>query len=155
METWFWIVLGVAIALIVTFLACRWLLQRFARPPKKLVARLGKLTWRQRLQLGLGLLGDPRLPLLVRLLIPAVGLYLILPLDIIPDFIPVIGALDDVLLVLLVLRLLLRAIPQDVLDDHFERLERPEAHPRIDEHVTEAYATTRESSASGGSPVSR
>ena len=51
---------------------------------------------------------DPRLPRRHRWLLVALVGYLALPLDLIPDFIPVVGALDDAILVAIVLRRVLR-----------------------------------------------
>ncbi len=134
MEAWLWALFGAAIlGLLLAVIAAWWLLRRFARPPKVLVERIGRLSWRQRLSLAVGLVRDPRLPLRVRLLIPAVLLYLVLPLDIIPDFIPVIGALDDILVVLIALRLLLRSVPEALLEEHIARLEQPASEQRSDE----------------------
>lgn len=123
METWLWLLLASVVGLLLAVVVARWLLRRIARPPKDLVGRLERLTWRERILLALGLMRDERLPIGIRVLIPAVVLYLVLPFDIIPDFIPFIGALDDVLVILIAIRLLLRAIPSSVLDDHFERLD--------------------------------
>lgn len=55
------------------------------------------------------LLGDDRVPRRRKLVLWALIAYLALPLDLVPDFIPVAGQLDDVLLVVLVLRLVLRS----------------------------------------------
>jgi uncharacterized membrane protein YkvA (DUF1232 family) len=49
------------------------------------------------------LLFDPRLPRSAKLTLLAVGLYLASPIDLIPDFIPVAGYLDDALLAAVVL----------------------------------------------------
>jgi uncharacterized membrane protein YkvA (DUF1232 family) len=57
--------------------------------------------------------GRPR-PLLVAL----VG-YLVMPFDLVPDFIPVAGQLDDAIVVALVLRPLLRASGREVLREHW------------------------------------
>jgi uncharacterized membrane protein YkvA (DUF1232 family) len=46
-----------------------------------------------------------------------------MPLDIIPDFIPVIGHLDDVLVLLVGVAVLLRFTPRAVLEEHLARLE--------------------------------
>jgi uncharacterized membrane protein YkvA (DUF1232 family) len=51
---------------------------------------------------------DPRLPRRHRWLLVVLVGYLALPLDLIPDFIPVVGALDDAILVAIVLRRVLR-----------------------------------------------
>lgn len=59
---------------------------------------------------------DPRTPLLVRVLALFVAAYALSPIDLIPDFIPVIGYLDDLLLVPLGLALVVRLIPPEVLE---------------------------------------
>jgi uncharacterized membrane protein YkvA (DUF1232 family) len=52
---------------------------------------------------------DPRLPRRRKLLLLALVGYLALPFDLVPDFIPVAGQLDDTIIVALVLRHLIRA----------------------------------------------
>jgi uncharacterized membrane protein YkvA (DUF1232 family) len=54
------------------------------------------------------LLRDPRLPRRKKMLLVALAGYLALPFDLVPDFIPVAGQLDDVIIVALVLRSFLR-----------------------------------------------
>jgi uncharacterized membrane protein YkvA (DUF1232 family) len=58
---------------------------------------------------------DPRTPFLVRVLAILVAAYALSPIDLIPDFIPVIGYLDDILLVPLGLALVVRLIPPAVM----------------------------------------
>ncbi len=60
---------------------------------------------------------DPRTPRLVRWLAFGVAAYALSPIDLIPDFIPVLGYLDDVLLVPLGLALVLRLTPPEVRRD--------------------------------------
>ncbi len=57
---------------------------------------------------------DPRTPWLPRLLALGVAAYALSPIDLIPDFIPVLGYLDDLLIVPLGLLLVLRLIPVEV-----------------------------------------
>ena len=45
------------------------------------------------------------------------GLYVLSPIDLIPEFVPVIGPLDDVVVVALSLRYAARRVPRDVLDE--------------------------------------
>ncbi len=52
---------------------------------------------------------DPRVPRRRKLLLAALGVYLASPLDLVPDFIPVAGQLDDAVLVGLVLRSIVRS----------------------------------------------
>jgi uncharacterized membrane protein YkvA (DUF1232 family) len=65
------------------------------------------------------LLGDPRVPRRHKLLLAALVGYLALPIDLVPDFIPVAGQLDDVLVALLALRVVLRASGGQLLREHW------------------------------------
>ena len=65
------------------------------------------------------LLSDDRLPRRNKLLLGALIAYLAMPFDLVPDFIPVAGQLDDALLVALVLRTVLRAGGPDLLREHW------------------------------------
>lgn len=58
---------------------------------------------------------DPRTPWPVRLLALAVAAYALSPIDLIPDFIPVLGFLDDLILVPLGLALVVRFVPPIVM----------------------------------------
>ena len=57
---------------------------------------------------------DPRTPWLARLLALGIAAYALSPIDLIPDFIPVLGYLDDLLIVPLGLMLVLRLLPAEV-----------------------------------------
>lgn len=59
---------------------------------------------------------DPRTPAYVRVLALLVAAYALSPIDLIPDFIPVIGYLDDLLIVPLGLALVVRLTPPEVLE---------------------------------------
>ena len=65
------------------------------------------------------LLGDPRVPRRARLVLGALLLYLVSPIDLVPDFIPVAGQLDDAILLALVLRWLLRTAGADLVRAHW------------------------------------
>lgn len=65
------------------------------------------------------LLGDNRVPRRSKLLLAALIGYLALPVDLVPDFIPVIGQLDDAIVVALVLRSILRAGGPTLLHEHW------------------------------------
>lgn len=58
---------------------------------------------------------DPRVPWYARLLVAAVLAYALSPIDLIPDVVPVLGYLDDLLIVPLGLALALRMVPPEVL----------------------------------------
>lgn len=61
---------------------------------------------------------DPRTPWYAKALGFAVAAYAFSPIDLIPDFIPVLGYLDDLIIVPAGLWLVLRMIPPAVLDEH-------------------------------------
>ena len=63
---------------------------------------------------------DPRVPWYAKLLAGAVLAYALSPIDLIPDFIPVIGYLDDLIIVPAGLMLVRRMIPAAVLTEHRE-----------------------------------
>jgi uncharacterized membrane protein YkvA (DUF1232 family) len=60
-------------------------------------------------------LRHPRTPLFAKILLGLAVAYLLLPFDLIPDFIPVVGQLDDVLIVPGLIYLALKMIPDDVV----------------------------------------
>lgn len=59
---------------------------------------------------------DPECPLLPKLVAGLVAAYALSPIDLIPDFIPVLGYLDDLLLVPLGILLAIRLTPRSVLE---------------------------------------
>jgi uncharacterized membrane protein YkvA (DUF1232 family) len=65
------------------------------------------------------LLADERVPRTRKLAVVALVAYLALPFDLIPDFIPIAGQLDDAILVVLTLRFVLRAGGQRLLIEHW------------------------------------
>jgi uncharacterized membrane protein YkvA (DUF1232 family) len=60
---------------------------------------------------------DPRVPWYAKALAIAVAAYALSPIDLIPDFVPVLGYLDDVLLVPLGILAVVKLIPADVLEE--------------------------------------
>jgi uncharacterized membrane protein YkvA (DUF1232 family) len=71
----------------------------------------GQLVWR--------LLQDTRVPTVLKVAIPlAVAVYFLSPLDLIPDFIPVLGQLDDLGVILLGMTVLINLAPRDVVNEH-------------------------------------
>ena len=61
---------------------------------------------------------DPRTPWLAKLLAGAVAAYAFSPVDLIPDFIPVLGLLDDVVIVPLGVLAVIRLIPAPLLAEY-------------------------------------
>src|SRR3954452_1546456 len=60
---------------------------------------------------------DPRVPRSAKLAVAFAGLWVLSPIDLIPEFLPVIGPLDDVVVVALALRYAARRIPRDALQE--------------------------------------
>jgi uncharacterized membrane protein YkvA (DUF1232 family) len=58
---------------------------------------------------------DPRVPRRAKVAIVIAGLWVASPIDLIPEFIPVIGPLDDIVVVALALRYAGRQVPREVL----------------------------------------
>ena len=71
----------------------------------------GQLAWK--------LMTDPRVAVMSKVLIPLAGfLYFIAPIDFLPDFIPILGQLDEVAILLLLVRLFIALAPQDVVAEY-------------------------------------
>jgi uncharacterized membrane protein YkvA (DUF1232 family) len=96
---------------------------------------VGKLRdWAHRLQadtLALWFAArDDRTPWYAKLLVAAVVAYAVSPVDLIPDFIPVLGLLDDLLLIPLGVALAVRLIPVAAMAAARERAQAALADPR-------------------------
>jgi len=63
---------------------------------------------------------DPRVPWYAKALAALVAGYALSPIDLIPDFIPVLGYLDDVILVPLGIAVVIKLIPPEVMAEHRE-----------------------------------
>ena len=61
---------------------------------------------------------DPRVPWYAKLLVALIVAYALSPVDLIPDFIPVLGHVDDLVLIPLGIALAVRLIPVEVLAEH-------------------------------------
>lgn len=59
---------------------------------------------------------DPRTPLLVKLLALSIAAYALSPIDLIPDFIPIAGYVDDLILLPLSILLVIKLTPAEVID---------------------------------------
>jgi uncharacterized membrane protein YkvA (DUF1232 family) len=65
------------------------------------------------------LLADPRVPRRYKLLLGALVGYLAFPFDLVPDFIPIAGQIDDAVVVALALRAVLRGSGTELLREHW------------------------------------
>lgn len=73
--------------------------------------RNAQLVWR--------LLKDSRVPLLSKLVIPGVvGLYILSPIDVLPDVLPVLGQIDDVAVLLAGVALFIEMCPPRLVQEH-------------------------------------
>jgi len=75
-------------------------------------------------------LRHPRTPLGAKLLATLVVAYAISPIDLIPDFIPVLGLLDDLVLLPLGIALCVKLVPSDVMAECREKARASSEHPR-------------------------
>jgi len=71
-----------------------------------------------------GLARDPRVPVQQKAVLAGIAAYLAFPIDLIPDFIPVLGELDDLAVLILGLDWFIRNAPPDVVDEHMARIAR-------------------------------
>jgi len=77
----------------------------------RVIPDLARLGWR--------LVRDPRIPFRPRALAVGALVYVMSPIDILPDFLPIVGGLDDVLLLALALNALIQAAGPQVLSEHW------------------------------------
>jgi len=61
---------------------------------------------------------DPRVPWYAKALALCIAGYALSPIDLIPDFVPVLGYLDDVIIVPLGILLVVKLIPPDIMAEH-------------------------------------
>ena len=73
---------------------------------------------------------DPRTPWYAKILAGLVAAYALSPIDLIPDFIPIVGYLDDLILVPAGIWAVVRLIPVDLMSEFRAQAARIEARPR-------------------------
>jgi uncharacterized membrane protein YkvA (DUF1232 family) len=94
-------------------LSGRWRYVRLARLVVKLPT-YARLVW------GLG--RDPRVPVGLKALLLAAVAYVLTPLDLVPDALPILGQADDLTILLLVLDLFIQNAPAEVRREHLQRV---------------------------------
>jgi uncharacterized membrane protein YkvA (DUF1232 family) len=100
------------------------------------VGILGELV--RNAQLAWRLLKDPRVPLPIKLIIPGVvGVYLLSPIDFMPDVLQLIGQIDDIAVLFGGVMLFIQMCPPDVVDEHRAALAGQVKAPQTDGHVGE------------------
>ena len=107
------IAIGIAVAIWVVAIAALWFFGR-----KVAAAQLARAI-PDLVALTRGLLGDPRVPVSSKVLLGGALVWLLSPIDLVPEFIPVLGPLDDVIVVGLVVRHLVRRAGPEVVQDHW------------------------------------
>jgi uncharacterized membrane protein YkvA (DUF1232 family) len=80
------------------------------------------LMLRRTVPLAWRLLKDGRVPFSSKLIVPGGLLYAVFPLDMIPDFIPALGQLDDITIMVLALTIFVRSAPKEIVQEHLERM---------------------------------
>ena len=86
-----------------------------------------KLRTRRKLTFVRLMMGDDRVPMYVKLIPILLLLYLTSPIDLVPDFIPVLGYMDDVVIALLALALIIRLTSGPVVLDLLQRAQLADA----------------------------
>jgi uncharacterized membrane protein YkvA (DUF1232 family) len=92
-----------------------WIQKRLSLATANLKTRAKRLF--RQLQALLRALGHPGVPWYAKLVCACAVLYVVSPIQLIPNFIPIIGQLDDVLVITISLRLLKRSVSLTVLDE--------------------------------------
>ena len=110
-----WLLIGLGVALVVYLALIAVLLVAGRRVDAEALARFIPDC----LVLMRRLLGDDAVPRRRKLVLVALVAYLAMPIDLVPDFIPVIGQLDDVIVTALALRYALRAGGPELLRRHW------------------------------------
>jgi uncharacterized membrane protein YkvA (DUF1232 family) len=124
------IVVSALTAAIVVIIAALIVWRMLSQRTRGLARRVGALPWDGKWQLALRLMRDERIPPLLRLIPPVLVIYLALPIDLIPDFVPILGQIDDILVLAVGLALLVRAAPMRIFDEHLSDLEPIDAEVR-------------------------
>lgn len=123
MSLWIWLMValaGIVLLMVALFAIVLWRTKMTAaegaaymRELGVEIAKLPRRLWR--------VAQDPRTPRKARWWLIGLAIYVLSPIDPIPDFIPVIGYLDEIVVVPLVLRHVRRMIPADVWDEYFQK----------------------------------
>jgi uncharacterized membrane protein YkvA (DUF1232 family) len=115
--SWLYLTIAIVAGLTLFSLALYWLIRWLGK--REPYGTFLRLRTRQKLTFFRLLLRDRgrQVPLHVKLIPVALVIYLSIPFDIIPDFVPVLGYLDDVALALLALVLIIKLTPQPVVLD--------------------------------------
>ena len=112
-----WIVIAIAVVSLALLIIPAMYFGVKALQRREPYATVLKLRARQKLRFFRLALSDPRVPRRVKVIPLILVLYLLMPFDLIPDFIPVLGYLDDVALIAVALALMVKLMPLEVVMD--------------------------------------
>ena len=120
MSWWEWLLVAVAVLLVLWAALVSWLYAAGRRTDARALATFIPDC----IVLVARLLRDERVPRRSKALLVGLAAYLALPFDLVPDFIPVAGQLDDAIIVAFVLRHLVRASGTAIVCEHWPGPER-------------------------------
>ena len=80
-------------------------------------------------RLALRLARDSRVPMAAKLVLGGTLLYLVSPIDVVPDWLPIAGQVDDIAVLLAGLNMFIKACPRRLVDEHSGTIDRDD-HPR-------------------------
>jgi uncharacterized membrane protein YkvA (DUF1232 family) len=119
MPSWIQLLVSTAAGLLLLWLALLAGLAGASRGHDRLTMREALRLLPDIIRLLRSLAADPTLPRGLRVRLVVLLGYLLLPIDLVPDFIPVIGYADDAVVVALALRAIVRAAGPDALTRHW------------------------------------
>lgn len=105
-----WVLLALFLFLALTAVTLRIL--RLSRRGRRFLG----LSTRGKISFGRALLADREVPIVGKAILVIMVGYLAMPFDLIPDFIPVVGQLDDIAVVIIAVALLMIAVPKERFD---------------------------------------
>lgn len=95
-----------------------------------LILKNTRLVWR--------LLRDPEVSPWLKMILPATLLYLLFPIDFLPDLAPGLGQLDDIAVILLGVKLFIELCPQDIVRRHLREMSSvPGSYRVVDEEPSQ------------------
>ena len=115
MSAWYWLLVSAAVTLVIYAVFVAVLIMAGRKETARAIARFVPDC----IVLFRRLLADPRVPRRKKLLLAALIPYLLLPFDLVPDFIPIAGYVDDAIIVAFVLRHVLRGSDRELIEQHW------------------------------------
>ncbi len=95
------------------------------------VTRTLRLVWR--------LMNDPRVPVMPKLIVLGTIIYVVSPIDVVPDVIPILGQADDLAVIVFGIRFFIAMCPPDIVMEHRRAIEGDAASPAHDDYVDATY----------------